>query len=194
MGLDMYLTKKTYIGAEYEHRNVKGKIELTQGSDNKPIPIQFNRVSYIEENVGYWRKANQIHAWFVANVQDGQDDCGTYEVSEDQLKSLLSVCLEIKEKCTLVKGQVRNGQHVGPDTGGKWVDNIEDGELMQNSSIAAQLLPTASGFFFGSTDYDQYYMQDIDDTIEIIQSLLQEREEINGKSFLSGDIYYHSSW
>ena len=29
----------------------------------------------IMEMVGYWRKQNAIHNWFVENVQDGIDDC-----------------------------------------------------------------------------------------------------------------------
>ena len=37
------------------------------------------------EDVGYWRKANQIHNWFVQNVQGGEDDCGIYEVSQAKL-------------------------------------------------------------------------------------------------------------
>ena len=37
------------------------------------------------EEVGYWRKANQIHKWFVDNVQDGVDDCGEYKVTKEQL-------------------------------------------------------------------------------------------------------------
>lgn len=36
MGLDMYLSKKIYIGANYEHNNVKGKINLTKGEENRP--------------------------------------------------------------------------------------------------------------------------------------------------------------
>jgi len=79
MGLDMYLKKRTYVGANYDHNNVKGSIYLTVGKNCKELPIQLNRVSYIEENVGYWRKANHIHAWFVENVQNGVDDCkGNY--------------------------------------------------------------------------------------------------------------------
>ena len=31
MGLDMYLTKKVYVGANYEHRNVTGKINIKVG-------------------------------------------------------------------------------------------------------------------------------------------------------------------
>jgi len=42
--------------------------------------------------VGYWRKANAIHGWFVRNVQNGVDDCGSYLVTKDQLRDLLMVC------------------------------------------------------------------------------------------------------
>lgn len=191
MGLDMYLNKKVFIGAEYEHRNVQGIIALTEGQDNKPIVINLKRVSYIEERVGYWRKANQIHRWFVENVQGGNDDCGDHEVSEDKLSELLSICRQIKEKCKLKKGKARNGQMSSPETGGKLVDIIENGKLMTNSHIAANLLPSGSGFFFGSTDYDEYYMMDIDNTIEIIETLLIERGD---DKYINGDIYYNSSW
>jgi hypothetical protein len=47
-----------------------------------------------DEELFYWRKANQIHGWFVNNVQGGVDDCGTYPVSREQLSSLVKVCRE----------------------------------------------------------------------------------------------------
>ena len=43
-------------------------------------------------NCAYWRKANQIHKWFVDNVQKGEDDCGEYYVSHEKLKELLTTC------------------------------------------------------------------------------------------------------
>jgi hypothetical protein len=79
MGLDMYLTKKTYIGAEYQHRKVAGTVSIT--INDKPVNIQFNRISEISERVGCWRKANHIHRWFVENVQGGEDDCDEYEIN-----------------------------------------------------------------------------------------------------------------
>lgn len=186
----MYLTKKTYVGAEYEHRKVSGKCEIKVG-DN-PLPINFKRITYIEERVGYWRKANQIHKWFVDNIQGGNDDCGEYDLSKEKAIELLNICKEIKDKCKLVGGKVRNGQVANAETGGKFVDVTEDGKLMENSHIAAKLLPTKSGFFFGSTDYDQYYMQDIDDTIEILESLMAEDNP--EKDYFAQDIIYSSSW
>lgn len=93
MGLDMYLYKRTYIGANYEHNKINGTLALKK--DEEPINIQLNRVVYIVENQAYWRKANQIHYWFVKNVQDGEDDCKSYEVSGEELLELVEICKKV---------------------------------------------------------------------------------------------------
>lgn len=144
----------------------------------------YGRGKIIEE-VGYWRKANQIHNWFVENVQDGEDDCGYYEVSAEQLKDLLDICKLIKSKCGLVSGKVKIGEHL---ENGEWVADYEDGMVVDNSYIAEEYLPTQSGFFFGSTDYDEWYMKDIDDTIAILEKVLEETD------FETQMVFYGSSW
>ena len=150
----MYLSKRVYVGANYEHRNVKVNLKIT--AEGKPIKINPKRIVNIEEQVGYWRKANHIHAWFVQNVQNGEDDCKEYYVEEETLVELLEICRKIKK----------------------------------NHKLAPELLPTQSGFFFGNTNYNEYYFNDIDDTIKIIEGVLAEKEGNN----LGGDIYYSSSW
>ena len=42
--------------------------------------------------MGYWRKANSIHAWLVKNVQSGKDDCGKYYVTRKKLETLKLTC------------------------------------------------------------------------------------------------------
>lgn len=49
------------------------------------------------ERVGYWRKANAIHRWFVENVQKGDDDCRAYDVDREQLEALLKLCTNIRD-------------------------------------------------------------------------------------------------
>lgn len=44
------------------------------------------------EEVGYWRKANQIHYWFVQNIQNGEDDCRSYLVTKENLQCLYDLC------------------------------------------------------------------------------------------------------
>ncbi len=89
MGLDMYLNKRTYIGAYYPHRDVTGIIDIEIGGN--PIPIQMRRVSSIEEQIGYWRKANAIHGWFVENCANGVDNCEPVNVTEKKLNALLGL-------------------------------------------------------------------------------------------------------
>jgi len=96
MGLDMYLSKKTYV-QQWDHQSPEEtyNVEVTQGG-NSVDHIQPKRVSYVEEQVGYWRKANAIHKWFVDNVQAGNDNCSTYFVDIPDLMNLLDVCKEVK--------------------------------------------------------------------------------------------------
>jgi cysteine desulfurase len=45
----------------------------------------------------YWRKANQIHAWFVQNVQEGVDECERHWVPREKLVELRDLCLDVLE-------------------------------------------------------------------------------------------------
>ena len=101
MGLDMYLNKKHYIGAKWEHRGVDGNITITV--KGKPINIIFDRIQYIEEEIICWRKANAIHKWFVDNCQNGIDECQGSYVDYEQLKKLLSLVKRIKANPRLAK-------------------------------------------------------------------------------------------
>lgn len=98
MGLDMYLTERHYIGSKYEHRKVKLHIDLEM--DGEPYPIDEKNVDYIECGVGQWRKANHIHKWFVDNVQEGEDDCEKYDVSQEDLQTLFELCIVIMQDQT----------------------------------------------------------------------------------------------
>ena len=152
MGLDMYLYKKNYIRNHemYKPENRDEVIVITGGEVNKKIKPK--RVTYVVEEIGYWRKANHIHRWFVENVQDGNDDCKDYYVSRELLENLLEDCKQVKSDPTL----------------------------------AETLLPTQSGFFFGGTDYDEYYYKDIEDTIQILEEALSDEYADNFE--------YSSSW
>jgi hypothetical protein len=150
MGLDMYLSKKTYV-KYWEHKGDDNyEVKVTKGGN--PTKIDPKKVSYVTEEVGYWRKANQIHDWFVKNVQDGVDDCRNAYVSREKLQELLDIC-----------------RIVSIDK-----DKAED------------LLPTASGFFFGGTEYDEWYYEQINDTIQILEEGLSDEN--------ADEFEYHSSW
>ena len=104
MGLDMYLSKRTYV--KYWKHKGKENFEIKVKQGGKIVPyIKPKKISYIISEVIYWRKANAIHNWLVENVQGGVDDCGTHSVSIEQLKELTEVCKnEIKTEGKTDKG------------------------------------------------------------------------------------------
>ena len=106
----------------------------------------------------YWRKANAIHAWFVDHVQDGKDECVEHYVDREQLQTLIDTC-----KMVLA----------------------DRGNVMSNR--AEDLLPSRRGFFFGGTEYDEYYYQDLQGTIDQLEPLLTEE-------YKNWEFYYRSSW
>lgn len=139
----------------------------------------------ISDEIGYWRKANAIHYWFVKNVQNDVDDCGCYEVCKNQLENLLSTCKRVKEIAVLEYSLVSDGVRF---ENGQAVHNYVNGKVIANKDEIAAILPSCGGFFFGSTDYDEYYMQDIEETINILEKVLAETD------FDKYVVYYHSSW
>lgn len=190
MGLDMYLNRCNRKAWGFKNIDIDNVKENNPKLYQEIKPYLHQRGKYIHwesifEDVGYWRKANAIHKWFVDNVQNGDDDCGCYEVNKEQLEELLDICKLIKDKCKLVKGKVKNGERL---ENGKWVTDYVDGEVIDNPDIADEYLPTQSGFFFGCTDYDEYYLEDIKDTIEILTNVLATTD------FDTQMIVYNSSW
>lgn len=183
MGLDMYLEKRTYV-KNWEHMGADEKTKITV-KGKRAANIKPERITYITEEIAYWRKANQIHAWFVNNCNGGDDNNGEMQVSFEQLQELLETCKKVMASIKLVKGKIENGQRA---TAKGWEPIMEDGEYIEDASVAKELLPTQSGFFFGSTQYDQYYVEDLKHTIETLERLMSEGENIHA------DYYYSASW
>ena len=142
MGLDMYLNAKRGI---YEFRNDP---EATWPG----LPDGY-RIDSISVEAAYWRKANQIHDWFVQNVQNGEDECRPHHVERDKLAELVGLCQQV----------------------------------LADHDKAKDLLPTKDGFFFGSTDYDQYYFDDLRDTVEMLNKALAAFDD-------TWSFEYQSSW
>jgi hypothetical protein len=60
-------------------------------------------------------------------------------------------------------------------------------EVLADPSKADDLLPPAEGFFFGSTKIDDWYWDDIKETIGTLKRLLESTSE-------EWEFYYGSSW
>ena len=182
MGLDMYLSKKTYVkNWDFQQKSEKHSVTVKKGGKVR-TDIKPERVSYITESVAYWRKTNHIHQWFVENCQDGEDNCQESYVSREKLQGLVDICKQVKE--SLEKSGKKTVKVKVGWQGKK--DLFEDVEVYSDTELAEELLPTQPGFFFGGTEYDQWYVQGLDETINQIEPLLQEEGD--------GEFYYQASW
>lgn len=97
MGLDMYLNGKRYL-SKYFNKEDGAKSEDVSKMFPELAQFQGRGESPVKEIIieaGYWRKANAIHAWFVKNCQEGNDDCGNYYVGREQLQELRELCQRV---------------------------------------------------------------------------------------------------
>lgn len=155
MGLDMYLSANKYVG-DWNHSDSKERARykvILHALEIEGVRCEGAPALTVQVNVAYWRKANQIHAWFVENVQEGKDECQECDVSREQLAELVALCKAV----------------------------LADHER-------ADELPPAKGFFFGSTEIDEDYFNDLDDTVKQLEAVLANEQ------LAKMDFSYRSSW
>ena len=162
MGLDQYLTAKKYVSKWDYSNDYKDKAISQEFTDLLPMDTpditkygQFAGIT-VEYPVGYWRKANAIHNFFVQEVGEDVDDCREMYVHRDVLVELRSRCSDVLK-----------------------ADDMEE--------MAKEVgLETVSGFFFGDTEYGDWYKEDLKLTIEICDFVLALPEEYS--------LHYQASW
>ncbi len=95
MGLDQTLSANYFISNDDTIAGVMSAIELpSRGGFIDPANAPPNYLA-VTAPLLHWRKSNQIHAWFVDNCQDGEDDCRTAQVSREKLQELSDLINEV---------------------------------------------------------------------------------------------------
>lgn len=183
MGLDMYLSKKTYV-KRWGHEKPEEAFEVSVKKGGVTYPnIKTERVSYITEELMYWRKANQIHGWFCNNGEEMVADVH-YNLTRENLEELLEVCKKTIE--VLNNSEKKSKKVVSGWSGGE--EMYTDIEVYDTDEID-DLLPPTQGFFFGSDTIDDWYRKDIEDTIKMLE------DELSTPSIGWGAEYqYYASW
>ena len=94
------------------HKDTQSKLDAYEAWEQKYSYEEYERLTdeqkeeyrnsepeYDENMYGkelmYWRKANQIHNWFVKNCQNGVDDCERYAISVNDIIKLKELCEKI---------------------------------------------------------------------------------------------------
>jgi hypothetical protein len=154
MGLDMYLKAREYVSrADYVTSNfdrVENELfnTIINALDFGTViePEGFAGIE-IEVPIGYWRKVNHIHAWFVKNLANGVDECQPIYASRDNLQTLKDTC----EAVLAMRGRGTAGE-----------------------MLAKEVLPPQEGFFFGTYEIDEWYYSGLEYTIEMLTRILAD--------------------
>ena len=178
MYLEGSFSTRAYIrptDADYEAMREGEEIQLKKspefeddiaaiGFQDAPINHAYNHFTYVFPIIT-WRKANAIHKFFVDEVQKGNDNCERHYVPRETLQELLDRITTILDIKTPVAREMK----------------------------AEELLPTQSGFFFGTEEYDDWYYEDLEETKKTLEKVFEYEENAEaGKCFDS--FYYQSSW
>jgi hypothetical protein len=155
MGLDMYLRASEYVSRNDWSRDENGDILDTPNEAFNAIVEAFEMEDVIDKTgfagisvdfpMGYWRKANQIHNWFVQNVQDGEDNCGSYYVTRDQLEELKELCINVLANKELAEDLLPTG--AGFFFGSTTYDEYYYGDLNDTIGIINKCLESKFDYF-----------------------------------------------
>ena len=156
MGLDMYLYLK-----ENKYTSSLREKELIYPSELQELEKDIRDWNFASKDIeiyyqiGYWRKANAIHKWFVDECGEGVDECQKIYVPLAKLKELQ-----------------------------KKVDKV-----LKNHDLAPKELPTEDGFFFGTTEYSDWYFDDLEYTKQLLAKIIPFVETHD-----KYELIYQASW
>lgn len=190
LGLDSYLYKRTQHFAGMDEK-VEAKIrEVKSGQVVYEEEISADEELETRVRVAHWRKANEIHKWFIDNCGSGEDDGNDVYVDRENLEKLLKICKRVKKSIKLVEqGTCTEGYF---DEKGGYATREVPYHVIEDPTLCKKLLPTQAGFFFGSTKYDKWYVDDIDLTIKQLEKILSEEEKDIPGAYV--DYIYYASW
>ena len=163
----MYLYRREYVGGwEWKTVETDGKEKALYDNIIEYLGVDSVEASphaYIDVCVAYWRKANAVHGWFCA-LDGGRDECQDIRVPREKL-------VELREACESVL-------RVPANIGGR----------LEDTAAEVGLVPTP-GFFFGSYELGDWYMNDLELTVQQIDAILAGVKEDDWVDFI-----YRASW
>jgi hypothetical protein len=113
------------------------------------------------------------------------------DIKKDRITEIVEEVGYWRKANAIHNWMVENVQDGNDDCGEYYVDEEDMKELigiidrvLSNDERGEDVLPTTSGFFFGNTDYDEGYIEDLKYTRDILKQAIKE----------GGSYYYSSSW
>lgn len=94
----------------------------------------------------YYRKANWLFDFFAKNVEEIKNFNDINEVNARDIELNVDIIKKLVESCK---------------------------EVLKDHSKASTLLPTCKGFFFGNTEYNDNYFDDVEQVLSDMEDLLR---------------------
>lgn len=144
---------------KYNNDELKSEVLVTIPIKESDAVDCFDMGKFKKTEVAYFRKVNFLLPFF-----GYEENCSDIEISKEQVENLINTCEHIL-----------SSKKSGLDE-----DTLT--ELVQNT------LPTEGGFFFGSTEYDEWYFKDVEYVLKQFTNVLNETDWENET------LYMHCWW
>ncbi|MDR2822330.1 MAG: hypothetical protein LBV58_02105 [Acholeplasmatales bacterium] len=174
MGLDMYiycakkhknLTNLSVIGLYDSLAYIEKLDDIDLVNYLEPYTYETNgeeTVHKLFKMIGYFRKANSIHRFLYEKSNTSFPDYYPFEITREVIVNLLDIL--------------------------KKLEILRESKFDDFEKIAKIMLPTQSGFFFGTIDYGDSYFEDIKDGLKIFNKILKEVD------FDNEFLFYYASY
>lgn len=162
MGLDMYLYLRKYESVSHWSKDSNERKEGFYPPELKELGDKIFESNFMSKTTEY-----QVAYWRKANAvhQYFIDNCAE---GVDDCKPIWVGIEDLKKLVTICR------------------------EIIADPTKAQEKLPTQTGFFFGSAKYDEYYLQDLEDTVEQLEPIIKFMEKQENRE--KYDIIYEASW
>ena len=153
------------------------------------LDIDFVKVKQKRKQLSYFRKVNflvkffndKIEEYFEGTILNGLD----IPIYKEWCEELLDKCNKVVDKYNELKATYTT-------------DDKSDTKLFEFqgandlfAKFASETLPTMVGFFYGSTDYDRWYLDDVKDVIKHLKNdIIPEFDDL----FDNECIVFNADW
>lgn len=161
MGLDMYLYAEKYVSRKDYDRKV-GEYDYATNPAFQEIVSLLGADSIVDNEWSGLSVSVPVGYWRKANQVHGW---------------IVDNCADGVDECQRI--------YVSKAKAEELVEICK--QVLADKSLAETLLPPHQGFFFGGYEVDEWYLQDLERTIQIFGKLLADPD-------LAESIYYQASW
>lgn len=143
---------------KYNNDELKSEIVVTVPKKAGYAGDYFNMGKFEKTELAYFRKVNFLLPFFCY-----EENCSDIEIDKYQVEDLVNACQTI-------------------------LDTLKTSGTQAATEVANEMLPTEGGFFFGSTEYDEWYFKDVEDVLNKFTTILDNTDWENET------VYMHCWW